>query len=131
MAAGSRIDRCSKRCSVEAGFDAAVIDASLADATVDEEIRADHQRVLDLGGFGVPTLVLERHDAPLRAGDRARSDRGLLRAGCGIWLPVGASTPISTSYAGRRRRRTGPTSENSSPPTSAARDWRSVAHPVP
>ena len=58
MAAGSRIARCSKPVLVEAGFDAAVIDASLTDATVDEEIRADHQRVLDLGGFGVPTLVL-------------------------------------------------------------------------
>src|SRR3984957_18639278 len=42
----------------EGGFAATVVDASMTDATVDDEIRADHQRVLELGGFGMPTLVL-------------------------------------------------------------------------
>jgi 2-hydroxychromene-2-carboxylate isomerase len=41
----------------EAGLDAAVADDAVADATTHDDVRADHQRVTDLGGFGVPTLV--------------------------------------------------------------------------
>ena len=43
----------------EAGLDIGVIDEVLDDPTIDEEIRADHQAVLDRGGYGVPTLVLD------------------------------------------------------------------------
>ena len=43
----------------DAGLDAGVIDEVLADPTIDDEVRADHQAVLDLGGYGVPTLVLD------------------------------------------------------------------------
>ncbi|GAB3294496.1 hypothetical protein EK0264_13380 [Epidermidibacterium keratini] len=35
---------------------AGTFDAALADTTTHDEIKADHQRVLDAGGFGVPTL---------------------------------------------------------------------------
>ena len=31
-------------------------DAALADPSTHDEVRADHQRVIDAGGFGVPTL---------------------------------------------------------------------------
>ena len=34
-------------------------DAALADPTTHDEVRADHQRVLDAGGYGVPTLFLD------------------------------------------------------------------------
>jgi hypothetical protein len=40
------------------GVDAAVFDAALDDPTTHDDIRADHQRVLDAGGYGVPTLFL-------------------------------------------------------------------------
>lgn len=40
------------------GVDAAVLDAALDDATTHDDVRADHQRVIDAGGFGVPTLFL-------------------------------------------------------------------------
>ncbi len=33
-----------------------VFDAALADPTTHDQVRADHQRVIDAGGFGVPTL---------------------------------------------------------------------------
>jgi 2-hydroxychromene-2-carboxylate isomerase len=33
-----------------------VLDEALADPTTHDEVRADHQRVIDAGGFGVPTL---------------------------------------------------------------------------
>lgn len=41
------------------GLDPGLVDASMADPTLDDEIRADHDRVLALGGFGVPTLVFD------------------------------------------------------------------------
>ncbi|MFD1048300.1 DsbA family protein, partial [Kibdelosporangium lantanae] len=38
------------------GHPGALLDEALADETTHEEVRADHQRVVDAGGFGVPTL---------------------------------------------------------------------------
>jgi hypothetical protein len=35
-----------------------VFDAALDNATTHDDIHADHQRVIDAGGFGVPTLFL-------------------------------------------------------------------------
>ncbi len=39
------------------GADPALVDASIADASTHDEIKAEHQRVIDGGGFGVPTLI--------------------------------------------------------------------------
>jgi 2-hydroxychromene-2-carboxylate isomerase len=41
----------------EIGLDADLVDEALADPTTTDEVRADHDAVLALGGFGVPTLV--------------------------------------------------------------------------
>ncbi|MCJ0905643.1 DsbA family protein [Rhodococcus sp. ARC_M6] len=38
------------------GVEDTLFDQALADPTTHDEIRADHQRVVDAGGFGVPTL---------------------------------------------------------------------------
>ncbi|TCO48841.1 DsbA family protein [Actinocrispum wychmicini] len=38
------------------GHPASLLDEALADPTTHDEVRADHQRVVDAGGFGVPTL---------------------------------------------------------------------------
>ncbi|BBZ38177.1 DsbA family oxidoreductase [Mycobacterium conspicuum] len=38
--------------------DEAVFDAALADPTTHDDVRADHQRVVDAGGYGVPTLFM-------------------------------------------------------------------------
>jgi 2-hydroxychromene-2-carboxylate isomerase len=40
------------------GVDATILDAALDDPTTHEDVRADHQRVVDAGGYGVPTLFL-------------------------------------------------------------------------
>ena len=40
----------------ELDLDPGVVDAAIADPTTHDEVRADHQRVVDAGGFGVPTL---------------------------------------------------------------------------
>lgn len=38
------------------GADPAIVDESIADATTHDEVKAEHDRVVDAGGFGVPTL---------------------------------------------------------------------------
>jgi 2-hydroxychromene-2-carboxylate isomerase len=41
------------------GAEPGLLDAALADETTHDEVRADHQRVVDAGGYGVPTLFLD------------------------------------------------------------------------
>jgi len=38
------------------GLDPALVDEAIADPTTGDEVRAEHCRVVDAGGFGVPTL---------------------------------------------------------------------------
>ena len=45
----------------ELGLDPAIVDQSMADETTHDEIKAEHQRVIDSGGFGVPTLFFGDH----------------------------------------------------------------------
>ncbi len=40
----------------ELGLDPALVDAAITDPTTNDEVHADHQRVVDHGGYGVPTL---------------------------------------------------------------------------
>ena len=40
----------------EIGLDPATVDEAIADPTTHDDIHADHQRVVDAGGYGVPTL---------------------------------------------------------------------------
>jgi 2-hydroxychromene-2-carboxylate isomerase len=40
----------------ELGLDPALVDQAIADPTTHDEVRAEHQRVVDAQGFGVPTL---------------------------------------------------------------------------
>lgn len=42
----------------EIGLDPALVDRAIADQTTHDEVLADHQRVTDAGGYGVPTLFL-------------------------------------------------------------------------
>lgn len=48
----------ARRLLSDVGADAAVLDAALDDPTTHDEVRAEHQRVVDAGGYGVPTLFL-------------------------------------------------------------------------
>lgn len=41
----------------EIGLDPALVDEAIDDPTTTDEVKAEHLRVLALGGFGVPTLV--------------------------------------------------------------------------
>lgn len=46
----------------ELGLDPGLVDAAIADPTTHDEVRADHERVLAAGGYGVPTLFLDGDD---------------------------------------------------------------------
>ena len=45
----------------EIGMDPNIVDKSLLDESTHEEIKDDHQRVIDAGGYGVPTLFFGDH----------------------------------------------------------------------
>jgi predicted DsbA family dithiol-disulfide isomerase len=114
----------------EAGFDAAVVDASMTDAKVDEEIRTDHQRVLDLGGFGVPTLVLNG-TTPLFGPVIAPAPVG--PAAGRLWDLVAGWAEYPNLYELRRPKTPADWAHIGElfAPYLTARDWQSVAHPVP
>ncbi|HET9689650.1 MAG TPA: DsbA family protein [Acidimicrobiales bacterium] len=112
-----------------AGLDLAVIDEVLADPTIDDEIRADHQRVLDLGGFGVPTMVLDGTTtlfgpvvAPAPSGEAAGR----------LWDLVAGWGDFPHLYELRRPKtqadwdHIGATFQ----PYLDARSWRTIEHPV-
>jgi 2-hydroxychromene-2-carboxylate isomerase len=40
----------------ELGFDLGLVDQAIADPTTSDEVMAEHQRVVDAGGYGVPTM---------------------------------------------------------------------------
>ena len=45
----------------EIGMDPNIVDKSLLDESTHEELKDDHQRVIDAGGYGVPTLFFGDH----------------------------------------------------------------------
>ena len=45
----------------EIGMDPSIVDESLLDESTHDEIKDDHQRVIDAGGYGVPTLFFGNH----------------------------------------------------------------------
>ena len=47
----------SREILVELGLDPDLVDEALDDPTTTDEVRAEHDRLVSLGGFGVPTLV--------------------------------------------------------------------------
>ncbi len=45
----------------ELGLDPGIVDTAIADPTTHDEVRADHDRVIAAGGYGVPTLFIDGH----------------------------------------------------------------------
>jgi 2-hydroxychromene-2-carboxylate isomerase len=46
----------ARQLATDIGVDGEVVDRALADPTTNDEILSDHRRVIEAGGFGVPTL---------------------------------------------------------------------------
>ncbi|EPQ75166.1 2-hydroxychromene-2-carboxylate isomerase [Mycobacterium marinum] len=49
----------ARRLLGDIGVEPAVVDAALDDPSTHDEIRAEHQRVVDANGYGVPTLFMD------------------------------------------------------------------------
>ncbi|PJE17314.1 DsbA family protein [Mycobacterium sp.] len=49
----------ARRLLGEIGCDAGILDDALADASTHDDVRSEHQRVVDAGGYGVPTLFMD------------------------------------------------------------------------
>lgn len=119
----------------EAGLDPAAVEASLADPSVDDEIRADHQRVLDAGGFGVPTLFVQRagdpEPTPLFGPVVAPAPTG--PAAGRLWDLVAGWAEFPHLYELRRPKAAADWAhiDRQFTPYLTARDWQSVQRPVP
>lgn len=112
-----------------AGLDPAAVDAAIADDSTHDEVRADHQAVLERGGFGVPTLVLDGETAlfgpvvtPAPAGEEAGR----------LWDLVAGWAEFPHLYELRRPKTADDWKhiEASFSPYLNARDWRTIERPV-
>jgi 2-hydroxychromene-2-carboxylate isomerase len=114
----------------EMGLDAALVGEALDDPATHQAVRADHQRVVDAGGFGVPTLFLEGGAClfgPVVAPAPRGEDAGRL------WDLVAGWQEFPHLYELRRPKTAADLDHIAAAfaPTFEARDWRSVQNPVP
>ncbi len=107
------------------GFDPAVADEAVADPTTGDEVLAEHRRVLDAGGYGVPTLLFP--DGQCLFGP-VLVDPPTGDAAVRLWDAVAAWTEFPHLYELQRPKT--PADEahilRSFAPYLAARDWESV-----
>ncbi len=47
--------------SMNSGLILSIVDKAIEDQTTHDEVRADHDRVVASGGYGVPTLYIDNH----------------------------------------------------------------------
>lgn len=114
----------------EIGQDPVLVREAIDDPTTHDDVRADHQAVLDLGGYGVPTLVIHPEGTPLfgpvvtpaPTGDQAGR----------LWDLVVGWRDFPHLYELRRPK----TAEDwahiqaSFSPYLGARDWQTIQNPV-
>jgi hypothetical protein len=112
------------------GLDPAVVDEAVADPSTADEVRAEHDRVVAAGGYGVPTLFLPDGTClfgpivtPAPTGDAAVR----------LWHLVTGWAEFPHLYELRRpkTRQDWAQIESLFAPYLAARDWNTVQTPVP
>ena len=107
------------------GADPGIVDRSVADPSTHDEIKADHQRVIDAGGFGVPTLFFP--DGQCLFGPVLLSPpRG--EAAVRLWQSVTAWTEFPQLYELQRPKRQADNAAIAATfkPYLEARDWVSI-----
>jgi 2-hydroxychromene-2-carboxylate isomerase len=114
---------------VSVGLDPAAVEEAMADLSTHDDVCADHERVLGLGGYGVPTLVLDGSTVlfgpvvtPAPTGDAAGR----------LWDLVAGWAEFPHLYELRRPKTQADWDHigTSFAPYLSARDWNTVANPV-
>jgi 2-hydroxychromene-2-carboxylate isomerase len=113
----------------EIGLDPGLVQAAMADPTTHDDVRADHQRVVDLGGFGVPTLVIDGSTTlfgPVVTPAPTGAEAGRL------WDLVRGWTEFPHLYELRRPKTEADWEHISASfnPYLSARDWQTIQTPV-
>ena len=113
----------------EIDVDPALVDAAISDPTTDDEVRADHDRVVRAGGFGVPTLFFG--DACLFGPVIVPAPTG--EAAVRLWDLVKGWAEFPTLYELRRPKTTADWQaiNTTFTPYLTARDWGTIQNPVP
>lgn len=113
----------------EVGRDPELVDEAITDESTNDAVRADHQRVIELGGYGVPTLVLDGSTTlfgpvvtPAPVGEEAGR----------LWDSLAAWADFPHLYELRRPKTAADWNhiQASFAPYLEARDWRTIENPV-
>jgi 2-hydroxychromene-2-carboxylate isomerase len=112
----------------EIGLDPDLVEAALADPTTNEEVKADHDRVVAVGGFGVPTLFFGSAVVFGPVVVPAPTGAAALR----LWDLVRGWEELPGLFELRRPKTTDDwrTISDTFQPYLAARDWQTVQTPV-
>ncbi|MFF0815425.1 DsbA family protein [Rhodococcus sp. NPDC003318] len=115
----------ARRMLAEIGVDPRVLDEAIADPTTHDDVRADHRRVVDAGGFGVPTLFFPG-DRPLFGPVLVDPPEGAFAVR--LWELVTGLLEFPTVYEIQRPKGAADSQliRDSFRPYLAARDWVSV-----
>ncbi len=108
----------------EIGCDPGVVDAAIADPSTHDEVRDEHQKVIDHGGYGVPTLFIDGHClfGPVLI------DPPMGEAAMRLWSAVQAWTEFPNLYELQRPKMTSDelAIAETFRPYLEARDWVSI-----
>ncbi|NNN11453.1 MAG: hypothetical protein HKL83_06280 [Acidimicrobiaceae bacterium] len=113
----------------EIGMDPNIVDLAIADPSTNDEVLADHQRVLSYGGFGVPTMVVRNKAifgpvvTPAPTGEEAKD----------LWRLVDLWSRFDHLYEMRRPKTDSDLKHiaDSFDPYLKARDWRTIQNDAP
>jgi hypothetical protein len=114
----------------ELGLDPGILDRALEDPTTADEVRLEHEIVVDKGAFGVPTLVFDDGQA-LFGPVLVSPPRG--RAALRLWDLVTGWLDFPTLYELQRPKQAADIASiaEAFAPYLSARDWQSVQRKAP
>ena len=119
----------------EMDLDPGIVDEALADPTTHDAVRADHERVIGLGGWGVPTLVFPGadDDESLKLFGPVLIDPPTGEAADRLWALVLGWLEFPQLYELQRPKMPSDLAAIGKvfQPYIEARDWNAVANPTP
>ena len=119
----------------EMALDPGIVDEALADPTTHDAVRADHERVIGLGGWGVPTLVFPGadDDESLKLFGPVLIDPPTGEAADRLWALVVSWLEFPQLYELQRPKMPSDLAAIGKvfQPYIEARDWNAVANPTP